>query len=424
MQPTKQSQASYHFPSVPPSHLTVPQLIITPLIPRMTLTYAPQVHAQPYAQTYMEPMQMYQAAHHPAYDQPLHQHVLNPAAQTFIHSTQVGPGFTSETCFPPTAPEAIHQQKSIKELLEEPMPYCDSEYCGGFCRGLSEAVPKTRSQPTVKLPKVSGKKACSQWQPRKFAFFSLPSKVRKHIYRHALFPFQPEGIRRAFQLSVELKTLFTLSDLGGLLAASKAVRLECLRVWIEQVDLHLYAHEIHRLHDHLRPLSVLGSGLGAWNFRRLYFVADINGAIGVRCRIDLELQELLIDLGDPAKCTNLVSVYEHHTYFYPDADTITVNSVTMKNTVSAAEQLAFFMRALFKELVGNKETTKWGLEDIKMAANRFFAVARPAFYNVDAEETKDKWAKFIDPAHRVLYDLDEEWRPRIKSLTLTNEKST
>ncbi|PYX28235.1 MAG: hypothetical protein DMG80_16950, partial [Acidobacteria bacterium] len=230
-------------------------------------------------------------------------------------------------------------------------------------------------------------------------------------------PFQPKGTRRAFQLSVELKTLFRLGNLRGLLESNKTVRLECFRVWIEHVDLQLYQHEVAWFPSQLRPLCVLGYGLGAWNFRRLYFVADINGVVGVRCRLDLETQEMSIDLGCLRKGALFVSVFEHHTYFYPDTVATNITPVTVKNMVSVAKQLGSFMQPVFKELVNDKETIRLGVKDIKKAADRFFAVARPAFYNVDVEEMKDKWAKFIDPDHRVLYGLDEEWHPHIGSLT-------
>jgi hypothetical protein len=367
----------------------------------------------------MDPMQMYQAAYHTTNNQPVYQHSLNPAAQTFVHSTQTGPYFSPSAFVPPMVPsvsEGIPQQKSIKELLEEPMPCCDFKYCDGFCRGLPDDMPKTIPQPTTKLPNVGGKKACAKWKPRKFDFFSLSLNVRKSIYRHALIPFQPNGTRKAFQLSVELKTLFRFGNVGGLLESNKIVRLECLQVWIEQVDLQLYQHEVALLHKHLRPLSILGSGLGAWHFRRLYFVAEINGVVGVRCGIDFETRLMSIDLGC-LKGAVFISVYEFYTYFYPDTVALNISPATMNNMVSVAKQLGSFMHPLFKELVGNKEVTKWSMEDIKKTGERFFAVARPAFYNVDVEDTKDKWAKFIDPAHRALYGLDEEWRPRIGSLT-------
>jgi hypothetical protein len=369
----------------------------------------------------METMQMYHAAHHMAHDQPFHQHVLNPAAQTFIQSAQAGPNFASPGYFPPVAPpapEAIPQQKSFKELLEEPMPYCDSEYCGGFCRGLADALPKVGSHQTAEPPKAGGKKACTKWQPRKFALFSLPLTVRKSIYRNAMSLFQPKGTCKAFQLSIELKTLFLFGNLNGLLASNKTVRLEFLRVWIEHVDLQLYQHEVGWLDSRLLPLSVLGSGPGAWNFRRLYFVAEINGAIVVRCCLDFEMRVLSIDLGGPGKGAIFISVYEYHTHSIPDIVASSTASATMKNTVSAAKQLGSFMQPLFKELIRSMEGTKLGMEDIKKAADRFFSVARPAFYNVDVEEMKDKWAKFINPADRGLYGLDEDWRPRINSMTL------
>jgi hypothetical protein len=370
----------------------------------------------------MESMQMYHAAHHMAHDQPFHQHVLNPAAQTFIHSAEAGPNFASPGYFPPVAPpdpEAIPHQKSFKELLEEPMPYCDSEYCGGFCRGLADALPKVDSQPTAQPPNVGGKKACTKWQPRKFALFSLPLTMRKSIYRNAMLPFQPNGTRTASQLSIGLKTLFTHGNLNGLLASNKTVRLEFLRVWIEQVDLQLYQHEVGWLPSNLRPLSIMGSGPGAWNFRRLSFVAEINGAIAVRCYLDFEMRVLSIDLGGPGKGAIFVSVYEYHTHSCPDIVASSTASATMKNTVSVAKQLGSRMQPLFKELVRSMEGTKLGVEDIKKAADRFFSVARPAFYNVDVEEMKEKWTKFIDPADRMLYGLDEEWRPRISSTTVT-----
>lgn len=390
-------------------------MVSTPFTTEVTSSNA-QAYEQQYPQTYMEPMQMYQAAYHTAHNQ----HVLNPAAQTFILSTEAGPCFSPLGCVPPMVPsvsETNRHQKSIRELLKEPMPYCDSEYCGGFCRGLAEDVPKTSQQPMTKLPKAGGKKACAKWQPRKFDFFSLPLKVRKCIYRYVLIPFQSMGTRRAFQLSVELKTLFTLGKLGGLLESNKAVRLECLQVWIEQVDLQLYHHEVPWLHSHLLPLSILGSGLGAWNFRRLYFIADVNGVIGVRCGLDLKTWEMTMDLGC-LKGAIFVSVYEFHTHFYPDAVASNITPATLNNMVSVAKQLGSFMQPQFKELINNKEVTKWSVEDIKKVADRFFVVARPAFYNVDVEETKHKWAKLIDPAHRALYGLDEEWHPRIGSLTL------
>src|SRR5215469_16100191 len=176
MQPTKKSNAGYHHPSNSPSYPTVNQLVSTPFTTEATSPYA-QAYGQPYPQTYMEQMQMYQAAHHTAHDQPVYQHVLNPAAQTFVHPTQAGPSFASPGYFPPVAPstpQVIPQQKSIKELLEEPMPHCDSEYCGGFCRGLADALPEISSQPTAKPPKAGGKKAHAQWQPRKFGLFSFP----------------------------------------------------------------------------------------------------------------------------------------------------------------------------------------------------------------------------------------------------------
>ena len=397
----------------------VSQLVSTPSTPGAP---SPNAHAygQPYPQTYMEPMQMYQGAYHTAHNQPLHQHVLNPAAQTFIHAAQAGPCFPSPGYVPPmglSASSPIPQQSAIKDLLEEPMPHCDFKYCDGFCKGLPEKVTNTVPPPMATLPKAGGKKASVKWQPRKFDFFSLSLTARKCIYRHALIPFQPKGTRKALQLSVELKTLFRLGDLGGLLASNKTVRLECFRVWIEQVDLQLYHHEVAWLHSRLRPLSVLGYGLGAWNFRRLYFVADINGVVGVRCRLDLETQEMSIDLGCLRKGALFVSVYEHHTYFSPDPVATNISPVTVKNMVSVAKQLGSFMQPVFKEFVNDKETTRLGMEDIKKAADRFFAVARPAFYNVDVEEMKDKWAKFIEPDHRVLYGLDEEWHPHIGSLT-------
>jgi hypothetical protein len=362
----------------------------------------------------MDSMQMYQAAHHATPDQPFHQHVLNPAAQTFVHSAQVGPNFESPDFFSPITssdPQAVPQEKSIKALLHEPMPYCDSEYCGGFCRGLPETLPKIISQPTAKSLKAI-KKACAKWEPSKFALFSLSSNVRKSIYRYALAAFQPKGTRKAFQLSVDLKALFKLGNLNGLLGANKFVRMECLGVWIELVDLQLYQHDVPWLHYHLHPLSVMGT-FGAWNFRRLCFDADVNGVFTVRCSIDLDTRVLSIDLAGPSEGVSFLSVYEYDTHFYPDTVVTSMNPTTVKNLVSVSKQIGSLVGPLFKKLLGNTEVTKWGFEDIKMIAERFFAVARPAFYNIDVEEAKDKWANFIDPADRVLYGLDEEWRPRI-----------
>lgn len=423
MNPTKQSHAGHHLQSISPLYPTFPQPVSTPFTTGVT---SPSAHAyeQPYPQAYVEPMQMYQPSYHMAHNQPLHRHVMNPAAQTFIHSTQAGPfspGFVPSMVA--STSETVPQQKSFKELLEEPMPYCDSEYCGGFCRGLADDVPKTKSQSTAKLPKAGKKKANGKWVPRKFDFFSLSLIIRKQIYRHALIPFQPKGIRRAFQLSVELKTLFILGNLGGFLESNKVARLECLQVWIEEVDLQLYHHEVPWLHSHLRPLNLLGSGPGVWNFRRFLFVADVNGVIGVRCNIDLETRVMSIDLGYLGKGATFVSVYEHHTYFYPDSTTTNISPTTVNNMVLAAKQLGSFMQPLFMEFIGKKQAKTLSVEDIQKVGDRYFAVARPTFYNVDVEETKYKWAKFIDPAHRVLYGLDEEWRPHIRSLHFTNEKS-
>jgi len=420
MDPTEQPNAGYHLPSMPPPSYP-PLNGSAPFAMGPTPPYA-QAYGQPFPQTFMGPMQMHHAAHPVAHGQPFHQHVLNPAAQTFIHSGQAGPNIASPGYFlpaAPPAPEDIPQQKTFKELLEEPMPHCDSEYCGGFCRDLADALPKINPQPTVKLPKAGGKKARTKWQPRKFALFYLPLTVRKNIYRNAMFPFQPKGIRKAFQLNMDLKALFTLGNVNGLLESNKVVRLEFLQVWIEQADLQLYQHEVRLLNGILRPLGILRSGLEAWNFRRLYFFAEINSVIAVRCCLDFETPALFIDLGGPGKGAVFVSVYEYSAHSNPDIVASSTASATMKNTVSAAKQLGSFMQPIFNDLVRQMEGTKLGVEDIKKVANRFFAVARPAFYNVDVEEIKNKWANFIDPADRLLYALDEEWRPLINPPTFT-----